>query len=402
MRRFWNSRSDYREARDWLVQALALPGGVQAPLHARALDAFGAVSLSLGDYDDGLAALQQALTAYRAHGNRAREARVMCDPPSVAFLRGDLDTAEQGFQDTLDFAREFPDAAWMAIGMIRALGTVALERGDLTRAQELVESGLTEARAIGHDWAVSQDLTVLGLIANARGEYAEADGFFRESIVVALRSRQEGFATTNYLRLGQLELLRGEIEEAARWFQMCLGSSPGTIEEIVEGVEGVAAVAGAHGSVDTAALLYGATSEWRSRTGVIVPRSRQQEHERHRERARTSVDRERWQQSFDAGRRLPLDAAVEHARQLELPDAASRAERPHETRRLLTARERDVLRLLAAGKSNREIGEALYLSVRTVERHIANLYSKIDAHNRAEATAWALTHLSGEHVRTTT
>jgi DNA-binding NarL/FixJ family response regulator len=60
----------------------------------------------------------------------------------------------------------------------------------------------------------------------------------------------------------------------------------------------------------------------------------------------------------------------------------------------LTRRELDVLRLLAAGKSNRAIGAELFLSVRTVERHIANLYRKIDARNRADATAWAIRHAS--------
>jgi DNA-binding CsgD family transcriptional regulator len=58
----------------------------------------------------------------------------------------------------------------------------------------------------------------------------------------------------------------------------------------------------------------------------------------------------------------------------------------------LTAREAEVLMLIAAGKSNREIGERLVLSVRTVGRHIANIYVKIDAHNRADATAYALRH----------
>jgi DNA-binding CsgD family transcriptional regulator len=56
----------------------------------------------------------------------------------------------------------------------------------------------------------------------------------------------------------------------------------------------------------------------------------------------------------------------------------------------LSQREVDVLALLAAGKSNKEIGRALTLSVRTVERHIANIYPKIDAHSRTEATAYAL------------
>ena len=58
----------------------------------------------------------------------------------------------------------------------------------------------------------------------------------------------------------------------------------------------------------------------------------------------------------------------------------------------LTTREREVLDLIARGHSNRRIAEALYLSPRTVERHIANLYLKLDVHTKAEATAWALVH----------
>jgi DNA-binding CsgD family transcriptional regulator len=58
----------------------------------------------------------------------------------------------------------------------------------------------------------------------------------------------------------------------------------------------------------------------------------------------------------------------------------------------LTEREVEVLRLLAAGKSNREIGAELVLSVRTVERHITNIYAKIGAHSRTRAVLYAQEH----------
>ena len=56
----------------------------------------------------------------------------------------------------------------------------------------------------------------------------------------------------------------------------------------------------------------------------------------------------------------------------------------------LTRREHDVLRLIAAGGSNKSIACELNVSVRTVERHINNLYRKINAQNRADATSYAL------------
>jgi DNA-binding NarL/FixJ family response regulator len=58
----------------------------------------------------------------------------------------------------------------------------------------------------------------------------------------------------------------------------------------------------------------------------------------------------------------------------------------------LTPRELQILGLLAAGGSNRKVAEALVLSDRTVERHITNIYNKIGAHNRSEATAFAVRH----------
>jgi DNA-binding NarL/FixJ family response regulator len=58
----------------------------------------------------------------------------------------------------------------------------------------------------------------------------------------------------------------------------------------------------------------------------------------------------------------------------------------------LTLREVDVLRLIAADMSNREMAEELFLSVRTIERHVANIYTKIDAHNRNDAIAYAEQH----------
>lgn len=58
----------------------------------------------------------------------------------------------------------------------------------------------------------------------------------------------------------------------------------------------------------------------------------------------------------------------------------------------LSPREMEVLRAIAAGDSNAEIAASLGISVNTVERHVSNVYRKIDARGRADATAWAIRH----------
>jgi DNA-binding CsgD family transcriptional regulator len=61
----------------------------------------------------------------------------------------------------------------------------------------------------------------------------------------------------------------------------------------------------------------------------------------------------------------------------------------------VTGREVEVLRQLGEGRSNREIGERLYLSPRTVERHVANLTAKVGVERRAELVAFAARTLFG-------
>ena len=83
------------------------------------------------------------------------------------------------------------------------------------------------------------------------------------------------------------------------------------------------------------------------------------------------------------GSHVPSVSSVEHPAALEQPRPA-----PSDG---LTAREVQVLRLVASGQTNSEIADELVLSIRTVERHIANIYGKIGARGRANATAYALT-----------
>jgi DNA-binding NarL/FixJ family response regulator len=58
----------------------------------------------------------------------------------------------------------------------------------------------------------------------------------------------------------------------------------------------------------------------------------------------------------------------------------------------LTAREFEVLRLVAAGRSNREIASELFISAKTASVHVSNILAKLDASSRGEAAATAHRH----------
>lgn len=57
---------------------------------------------------------------------------------------------------------------------------------------------------------------------------------------------------------------------------------------------------------------------------------------------------------------------------------------------IITRREKDVLRLIAAGKSNRQIAEELCISINTADRHVSNILAKVGASNRAQAASFAV------------
>jgi DNA-binding CsgD family transcriptional regulator len=85
------------------------------------------------------------------------------------------------------------------------------------------------------------------------------------------------------------------------------------------------------------------------------------------------------------GARPALERADELASRLGRP---SRSSSP----RGLTAREIEVLRLLVEGKSDREIAEALYISPRTVMRHVSNILGKLEVESRTAAATYAVRH----------
>jgi predicted ATPase/DNA-binding NarL/FixJ family response regulator len=106
------------------------------------------------------------------------------------------------------------------------------------------------------------------------------------------------------------------------------------------------------------------------------------------------LDDETYQRAWRAGESLSLADAIAEAlaagtsMAAPVPPVAPDPPSGHQ----LTGRESEVLQEIVAGRSNKEIAALLFVSPRTVERHIANIYLKIGVHNKAEATAYALRH----------
>ncbi|HEU0113662.1 MAG TPA: helix-turn-helix transcriptional regulator, partial [Thermomicrobiales bacterium] len=128
--------------------------------------------------------------------------------------------------------------------------------------------------------------------------------------------------------------------------------------------------------------LLGAVEALCQSLGYVLEGPEQRRYARAADGARALLGDHALAAAWAAGRTLSLADAIDEAERLvAAPAAAAPAG--------LTPREIDVLRLLAAGQSNREIGERLFISPATVARHLANLYAKLDVRSRAQAVAYA-------------
>jgi non-specific serine/threonine protein kinase len=107
--------------------------------------------------------------------------------------------------------------------------------------------------------------------------------------------------------------------------------------------------------------------------------------------ARSRLGEEAWEAACTEGRAMPPEEAVEYALSKEgyAPPTAPASEKPStdEPTAALTRREKEVASLVARRLTNRQIASELFLSERTVDYHVANIFKKLNLHSREQVAS---------------
>jgi DNA-binding CsgD family transcriptional regulator len=288
----------------------------------------------------------------------------------VLQTRGEWDEATRDAEAACELLRSRPaeGAAFYRLGELHRL------RGEFDKA----EAAYTRANERGR-----KPQPGLSLLRLAQGRTADAAASIRSVLLdaraAATRARLLAAAVEILLAAGQLEeagAAADELSEIARAMDAPLLSATSA--------HATGAVLLARGDIAAAATsLRDAWEIWRE---LEIPY----------EQAQTclllAVVCER--RGDEDGRRLEIDAARKLFKQLNaeprlarLAGAAGGA--APQTAGPLSDRELQVLRLLAAGRTNRAIGEELFISEKTVARHVSNIFDKLGVSSRTAAAAWA-------------
>ena len=354
--RFGYTRGYIQECIDWLDRALA-QATTPSRVRGQALVGAGVLLSVQNKPEEAQARFNEALAMDPAIRGRGVEATALIGLGDVAIALGNQEEALDFYLPALELCREVGDLR-SAAATVTNLGNLYWAMGDLPKAVTAHEEALVQYRAIGEARGEAWSYTNLGWLAIARGERREA-------------------AT-------QLEAALG------RYFQ--LGDKQG----IAETLEAYAELAVLHRAPRRAATLYGAAAAIRDAIGAPVAAIDAPRIDKAQARAR-SMAGESWAQNYRRGSELAIETACSLAIAPLAPEAGAGsragttmpAAQSSSLSEPLTERQMEILQHLAQGKSDREIADALYISVRTVHVHVGNLLAKLGVHSRTAAISTA-------------
>jgi non-specific serine/threonine protein kinase len=285
--------------------------------------------------------------------------------------------------------RELGDSYFLGLSLSTTSFT-AMSLGEYDEARALLDEGLLLLREVGDPYRIAMALNFSGDLARCEQHYARAQTAYEESIALLRELGAVRDLASALHNLGHTCLHRGDVPRADALFteslaaQLAQRNTPGVAECLI-GFAAMAVVCGVPAA--GARLLAAAVAIGGQRVATAWAATRM-EYAHYLARVRASLTETEFRAEQAAGRALSLEQAVEYARNLPLKLAAALRTRakPDE----LTVREREIVELIAQGKSNGEIADDLVVSKRTVEKHIGNILSKLDLANRAQIVRWAI------------
>jgi predicted ATPase/DNA-binding CsgD family transcriptional regulator len=346
---FWFLRGHLREGYAWLTQVMAVENDASPADRVQALWSAGMLAWAQGDFRRAEALGAQARKLADEHSLEFGMATALYLLFLATDVEGRHDEAIALGELSVARMRESGVRPWLAY-VLADVGTRLVKEDDLERGEAWIEEGLALHREFGNKQGLGNKLSDLGLVSHQAGDERAAARYYAESL--------------HWLWEG------GDV-----WY-------------LASALEGLAAVALGTGQASEVAQLLGAAAGLRERSGGAVWPDERARLMHSVTAARAALGEEVYAREAAIGRALSLPEVVAQAIAMAtaFPSTSSQAEAPlPDDASGLSPREREVLSMLALGKSNPEIADALFIGRGTVRTHVSNILAKLGASTRTEA-----------------
>jgi predicted ATPase/DNA-binding CsgD family transcriptional regulator len=433
LREFWRVHGHLSEGRIFLERALAAREGSEAFVQAKALLAAATLTYVQGEYERAETLCQESLALYRELDDLPGIAHSLHELGLVASTRGDPTTARSLLAESLALARAVDDEqliAWVLLhqgqvessqgvyGKARALfeeslaihrrrqykrltaqtlsqlAQVLLVSGrDQAQVPSLLEECLAVSREIGFTQGIAAAFGLAGQVALGQGDLVMARSLAEESVKLYKEMGHRHGTAESLAVLGKVLAAEGDFTAARRQYEESLAISDELGEQrvIAACLVGLGEVVAAQHKLTWATQLWGAADALRDALGVSILPIELADYERSLSAARVHLGERAFAAAWAQGRAMTPQQALAAQGQKPTPTPTT-AMTPSTYPAGLTAREVEVLRLLAGGLTNQQVADKLVLSPRTVHAHISSIYSKLAVTSRSAATRYAIEH----------
>ena len=392
---FWTSHGSMQEGRNWFEWLLA-QAHEQVPIMLRARAAFNAGMMAgfLGDVTAARAHERTAVALCEAAGEEGMELLALAQAPIevAAIVNGDFATAYIMAERSVELLRKVGYDAELPMGLAtQAVAAIGLGKYQLARS--LNEEALAAAHKWGDPYNVALIVSFFAYLEHVEQNYERAQALYEEALT-ALREQGATREEPRVLQsLAHSRLQQGDLDQAYALIceSVARYRSQGDLKAMGECLIGFGVLASERGMQAEAVRLLttGATHGRSVYVSLLLAEGR--EYERYLAAARSRLTEQEFEQAQEQGRIQTLEQGIEYALSLPLGPSGSASEE-HDEFGGLTEREREVVTLIAQGKTNGEIASELVLSKRTVEKHVANILSKLELTSRAQIVRWAMEH----------
>ncbi len=376
-----------------------------------------------------------SIVLLREAGDVRNQADVMADLAHTMLLQGRLKTALFLYTRSLVLFEEIEDR-WNQSICLNGIANIQRLQGSFREAQKRFEAGLALATSLGNRQERAVALTGLGQLALGQGNMQQGARFLKESLRLTREIEHTPGIALLLAGLGELERISGNLVDALAYYEQCLELTRklGDKVTMVSALYGLGDIArmqqksaqactllkqGLHlaweigdrpglaatlevfawccrqiGLPERAILFLGTAESLRDGLQMPLTPAWSISHEQELIALHEALSEAVFNEAWIYGKTISLKLALSLVALIAVPEQTEKksvhAILPYPAN--LTAREVDVLRLLATGMTDSRIAETLVISPRTVNTHLRSIYAKIGVSSRSAATRFALEH----------